>query len=77
MYSQHKVHLKNDLGDESNSSLFEVYSQSDNREVKPSLKKKKTETKKIVKNFAKAIFSYIKKNKDKTSRVLKYLGISD
>lgn len=47
------------------------------RAVKPSFKKKQTETKNMVKNFAKAIFSYIRKNREKRNRVLNYLGILD
>lgn len=31
----------------------------------------------MVKNFAKAIFNYIRKNKDKRDRVLNYLGIRE
>lgn len=31
----------------------------------------------MVKNFAKAIFSYIRKNKEKRVKVLGFLGISD
>ena len=31
----------------------------------------------MIKNFGKAIFNYIRKNKEKRNKVLSYLGISD
>ena len=46
-------------------------------ELKPNLKKKQTETKNMVKNFSKAIFGYIRKNRGKRVRVLNYLGINE
>lgn len=38
-------------------------------------KKKQTETKNMIKNFAKAIFGFIRKNRDKKLQVLHSLGI--
>ena len=52
-------------------------SNSDIKDRKPCFKKKQTETKNMVKNFSKAIFSFIRKNREKRTRVLNYLGISD
>jgi hypothetical protein len=31
----------------------------------------------MIKNFAKAIFGFIRKNRDKRARVLAYLGVSE
>jgi len=53
------------LSDEENSSMM----------MKNNLRKRQTETKNMVKNFAKAIFNYIRKNREKRTRVLTYLGI--
>ena len=63
--------------EQSNSSDNEVESNSDIKDRKPCFKKKQTETKNMVKNFSKAIFSFIRKNREKRIRVLNYLGISD
>jgi hypothetical protein len=63
--------------EQSNSSDNEADSNSDIKDRKPCFKKKQTETKNMVKNFSKAIFSFIRKNKDKRLRVLSYLGVSD
>lgn len=41
------------------------------------LKKKQTETKNMVKNYAKAIFSYIHKHRERRLRVLDFLQLSD
>jgi hypothetical protein len=43
--------------------------------LKTHRKRKQTETKNMVKNFAKAIFSHIVKNREKRMKVLNRLGI--
>jgi hypothetical protein len=55
------------LSDEENSSVV----------MKNNLRRRQTETKNMVKNFAKAIFNYIRKNREKRVRVLTYLGICE
>jgi hypothetical protein len=43
----------------------------------PVERKKQTETKNMVKNFSKAIFNFIRKNKEWRLKVLSHLGLED
>ncbi len=71
-------HLKNSVEfmEDSNSTPFSGGSNSSMVELKPNLRKKQTETKNMVKNYAKAIFSFIRKYRKRVEQVLRRLGIS-
>jgi hypothetical protein len=70
-----KLQKKVQFDSEINSSSSECPESSDFKEERQ--KKKQTETKNMVKNYAKAIFSYIQKNRERRLQVLRFLQLSD